>query len=78
MIIQYQEQGVFLDWIRRDELKETLEARLKRGEELLAVGTAQEIAEYLCYWPGRHPREYWLPFLQARIDSLKNRLSKLK
>jgi len=78
MIIQYQEQGIFFDWIQRDELKETLEKRLDKAESLFLNGSADDIAQFMGYTVGLATnREYWLNILQVRIDSLKNRLSKL-
>ena len=77
-LIGYMEDGIFFDWIYRYELEDRLLQRYKEAERLYAYGTAQEIYTFLGVFNGRYTREDWLPILEERLVSLRNRITKLK
>lgn len=76
-IMQYQEQGTFYAWIHRSELENVLLERIQRGEKLILLGSAKDIASYLIVYEGGHSRDSLMPLLIDRVKNLKQRLSKL-
>jgi len=77
-MIQYQEQGTFIDYIGEAELMPTLRKRYVEAERLYAYGTAQEIAAFLIVYLGTHTRESLLPVLEDRLSNLQTRITKLE
>ena len=77
-LIQYSEQGIFMDYIYRSDLAKYMEQRIKDGERLKQIGTPVHIAIYLGMFLGKHTKESLMPYLDSRIGSLKQRLYKLR
>lgn len=81
MTIQYQEQGIFIDWIEREELQSTLERRLETVSSMLFFSDTPEnktkIFKFLGIYEGKHTFDTAMELLIKRGQSLKYRLDGL-
>lgn len=77
MLIQYQEQGIFYDYIRRNELQAHLLYRIKELENLIQYGSRLELANSLRIYPGTHTKESLVHHAKDRLASLHVRLCNL-
>lgn len=76
-IIQYAEQGIFIDYIDREELADKLQARINEGIVMLNKNDAKEMAAYLGYFQGNNDAMFWRGIINQRILHLMERLNKL-
>lgn len=77
MIIQYTEQGIFYDFIERDELAATIEARINTGIQMLNSNDADAMAAWLGYY-NNQTAMHWRMRINERITHLRGRLTKLQ
>lgn len=77
-IIQFQEQGIFIDLIERDDLESTLEKRINEGVQMLNSNDPKAMAKWLGYFPGTYDAMFWRGPLASRLKHLKTRLEKLR
>lgn len=77
-IIQYAEQGIFIDYVDREELADKLQERINVGIQMLNKNDAKEMAQYLGYFQGNHDTMFWRGIINQRVLHLMDRLNKLK
>jgi len=77
-MIQYTEQGIFIDFVEREDLAATIEARINTGVQMLNSNDAPAMAAWLGYYHGTHTAMHWRSRINERIAHLRGRLTKLQ
>lgn len=77
-IIEYGEQGIFIDFVDRTELADKLQQRIDEGMAMLESTDAKAMAQYLGYFTGNHTTAFWREVISQLICHLMERLDKLR